>query len=476
MTAPTTPRTTRPTALPAIMLALSAMACPTEDPPASSEASTSTDTGDFTGTTSGSTGPSDSTGPGDSTSDSTGSSDSSDSSTGSDDTTTGSDDSTTGSEVGCERCDAALPHCVDGECVPCSEAPDPNASCAATSDEHPICFDGACVACTLEDAGACPVELPVCALPAHACVECTDHTDCPGSACDIAEGTCFAAEQVVEVDADACDPDDVCALDGGPCCSVDEALALPEDELAIIVHGGSNPVGSIALADRRIAIRGAPGGTFAANRISAFGQLEIDGGRLYIAELFASASTTPWIIVSDGLARFDRATIEHLGAASVALDGAGAQAQVVSSVMFPVVATNPAYIDADGGATVDVRYSTIVLSAGTTAVTCTLGNTVTLRNDLILSNSDLPVTLCPSAEVTYSATSYNIDGDGNQTIGPYSSTWVEASMFDYHLTDQHPMLIGVTAQWTEGDPLVDLDGEARMVGQGVLGYAGADRP
>ena len=169
-------------------------------------------------------------------------------------------------------------------------------------------------------------------------------------------------------------------------------------------------------------------------------------------------------------------TIEHLGAASVALTGPGAEARVVSSVMYPVIATAPAFIDADGGATVDVRYSTLALGDGTAAISCSAGNTATLRSSLIVSAIEVPVTLCPGADVSYSATSFDVAGPGNEAIGPLSATWFEALSFDYHLTDQHPMLIGSVAQWTGGDPLVDLDGEVRMVGEGAMGYAGADRP
>ena len=150
------------------------------------------------GTMSGTTGPTSSTAP--STSDAT-----MGPGPGSDTETETAGETTEGD--GCEGdgdcTDAGAPFCdAAGMCVACDGMPDPDAACAGADAAAPVCNAGSCVQCTAGNAGACDGQTPVCDDSANTCRGCTEHAECPDSACHLDGGdvgACFAAGDVQNI-------------------------------------------------------------------------------------------------------------------------------------------------------------------------------------------------------------------------------------------------------------------------------------
>ena len=100
-------------------------------------------------------------------------------------------------------CDRML--CIDGARAPCWDAKDPDASCAESFSDRPYCDPdtGACVPCTAKT--GCAGSTPICDQ-AVGCVACTEHAQCPESACHLGGpdgGSCFDVADVVDVESPA---------------------------------------------------------------------------------------------------------------------------------------------------------------------------------------------------------------------------------------------------------------------------------
>ncbi|MCA9709476.1 MAG: hypothetical protein KDK70_26785, partial [Myxococcales bacterium] len=114
--------------------------------------------------------------------------------------------------------DPSTPFCGPlGECVGCEGTSDPDGACAGLDAQVPVCADGACVQCTADRLGACGGQTPVCGSDSQ-CVACTEHTECPMSACHldgVDVGACFDPAQVVMI-ANTAELSDALATVGGP--------------------------------------------------------------------------------------------------------------------------------------------------------------------------------------------------------------------------------------------------------------------
>jgi len=118
-------------------------------------------------------------------------------------------------------CEApSLPICLpDATCGACKQDVD----CKQRDELAPLCAaDGACVSCR----GAADCQdpaLPVCDPTARTCRACAADVECESGACDLAEGRCFAANDVYVVDdGGTCGSGNGSA--GAPFCSIAEAM------------------------------------------------------------------------------------------------------------------------------------------------------------------------------------------------------------------------------------------------------------
>lgn len=102
----------------------------------------------------------------------------------------------------CVAIDPTRPFCVDETCVACTGL-DPDACALGTLEQRPLCLaSGACGQCdevAAVEAGQCTADKPHCNLDTNMCEGCLEHSECPETACKIAERKCFPPENILHV-------------------------------------------------------------------------------------------------------------------------------------------------------------------------------------------------------------------------------------------------------------------------------------
>ncbi len=368
-----------------------------------------------------------------------------------------------------EDCGGDQPFCVDGLCIDCSGAADPDAACASLGQgTYPICASGQCVECTPEATDACDEATPVCDADTNECVGCDYHEQCPGSACEMLAGSCLPSQSVWHVDGDG----------GQDFLTIGQALLQiqPGEAGTIIVHernGGAAYDEPLVISDgRTVGLLAAPGERpFVENPAGTTLQIEPDA-EVYI-EGFSIAGIEP-IRVSGAVLYLDRTHVQGGVAPGIAL-GSDARLLARNSILLSTSSDNfsgaAIFVDASR---FEITYSTIIGRLSNPAIICSNGNTgSSLRNSLIAGESDADALAC--AEVTLlnnaleDATAY----PGNATIGELQPEWFVGGS-NYHLTSMAPVEIGATAVWQAGDPKLDFDGDPRAAEPGAADFAGAD--
>ncbi|HWB79921.1 MAG TPA: hypothetical protein VG755_33380 [Nannocystaceae bacterium] len=389
---------------------------------------------------------------------------------------TGADDTTTTSGPDCEvddDCNGAE-LCVDGECMWCTDAPDPDAACADASADAPYCDPtNGCAACV---PSACSEDTPACD-PMVGCVACTEHAQCPDSACHLMGpdvGRCFDIADVVEISALAEFETEIANVGAG----VQRVFRITDS----LPDMGSYFVGG------ELAILGGPGIVLSGGYTNLFAMSE--GSLLYIASVDITdgpnrairndgdglwlddvtlADYPVGILATVGETHLRRSRISASGAGSIAFDSAfsdGAAALIAeNSVVGPGAESGLAV----GGA-VDLRYVTIV--GNDTSISCELSASGTVRNSIVAGATDASISGCSYLSWIDDAVDTASLGD---QIGAYDGDWfVNAPAADFHLSAAGQAAIGDIADWDDGDPLVDIDGDARPMD--MDGYPGVDEP
>lgn len=388
--------------------------------------------------------------------------------------------SSTGSEsgpgpcLGHEDCGAAgAPVCVDGDCVPCEAGPAD--ACEAKDPVTPVCDAGECVQCTEGNAGACEGVTPVCDAELRQCVACGEHDECPGSACNLVDGSCLPLDAVIHVDGDG----------GRAFTSIGAALASvgAGESAVIVVHerdADAPYVEAVAIgAGRTVAL------------LAADGEAPILLGLGASSAVAVSGATSVFI---EGL------QMRNSGGYGVSCDAAFVdlrRAWVVQNDTGALLATNGCVLRVENsfaggdvsntdaisieGSVVDILYTTVVagdgnLGGSSRALACDPASSVTVRNSFLVAIDDAtPEVDCAGATVANSAGENALPGDGNATLGDIQAGWLVDLADDFHL-DSPPAAVATTARWQDSDPLVDIDGDARPATDGAAEHVGADVP
>ncbi|MBK6923525.1 MAG: hypothetical protein IPH07_39420 [Deltaproteobacteria bacterium] len=458
----------------ALLLALALPSACTSPSESTSEGSSSTAVADDSSSTADSTvsataSTTDTTGPTSSTSSMTGS------------TMSTTDPSSSTGPQGCAGDDECggpgTPICIDQVCSPCES----DAQCAAKDPANPACRDdGQCVQCTASNDDGCGGATPICDAAVNTCMGCAFHEQCPDSACRIATGECFDEADVHTVGAGQ-DFEDFTAAAGslGAEMAVLRVASGPTYDEAIVLSG-SSAVWAILDAnpdDDTLPLWARTSGNTSTLSIDA-------GAEVYIQGISVSSNTGssmfPGIAVDNASLYLDRAwVVTNLGG-GISLDNGG-YALVRNSFVGGVLDI-PAVTASDS--TLEGFYSSLIGSAGESAsVMCNAGATVTVRNSLLLSRADAASDIqCSNASISDSVTEANFPGGSNiTTVGVMGATesmsWFAGyASGNFHLTPMAPAAILTAAQWQSGDPLVDIDGDARPGVDGSADVAGADIP
>jgi len=91
-----------------------------------------------------------------------------------------------------------------------------------------------------------------------------------------------------------------------------------------------------------------------------------------------------------------------------------------------------------------------------------------VRNSILLSADTVPEVQCAGATLSSSVTEAD--------VGFMSSWFMSYGVGDFHLTAAGEAVFADVAQWQQGDPVTDIDGNPRPTTDSSLDYAGADVP
>ena len=445
-------------------------ACTGDDAPASSDSTSAADTSgsgtseSATESTTATTGPTSTTMTGSAT----------ESMTGSTMTTTVGTSTTTG-PVGCsdsdECTDPSAPVCVNDNCVPCTS----DEQCEAKDAAAPACRTevgdgmGQCVQCTAANPLACDGDTPVCDDAAGGCVGCSFHEQCPDSACEIATGACFDTACVQEVDADG----------GQDFTTIESAIS---DECVVIVHERNSDVPyqeHLNIDGISVALIAADGEQPRLTGTGGNPSLTVSGsGVAYVQGLNIRQNDVEGVFVDGGSVYLDRSAIVSNDGGGIALTG-GAYALVRNCFVGGNGNGGPNSTALRlAGSNADILYTSIVRNDATSndSLVCDGGSNVTVRNSLLLGRDSSSVA-CTGATVDNSVADEDLGGAGNLIEGSLDNGWF-ADVFtgDFHLTAAGETEFTDVAQWQAGDPLVDIDGNARPTVDGTADVAGADIP
>jgi len=291
-------------------------------------------------------------------------------------------------------------------------------------------------------------------------------------------GRCFPGDVVVHVDADG----------GQDFMSVIAAVGNIGDGMhgVIVVHevgfDGLTPYTGLVQIDggKTIAMLAAAGEAPILQGTGADPGMRVEGVGtvLYVDGLIASDSSVQGVVVDGATAWVDRSRIvENSGGGVLAQNGAEL---VMRNCFVGGDASDVDVLDIQGSSA-EVLYSSLGAGLGaTTAITCDGGSTVSVRNSVVISRGDPEEIQCTIISMEYSATELD-QGGTNTSVGMVNTAWFN----DYNGGDFSLTTVGPTsgsavfvdlAQWQEGDPPTDIEGDARPSIDGTSDYAGADIP
>jgi hypothetical protein len=384
------------------------------------------------------------------------------------------------------------------------------AFCDVSGSVTPACDGetGRCISCLEATETTCQGTTPVCG-DTGACVGCTAHSQCPGTAChldpaDALRGACFGADEVVWVDGDQICPGQ--GTQAEPNCSLAQAVAaIPAGENRVIMlDAGTTPYTErVTLSqDAVVAIRGVGGPELQGQTGELAAALVVEAGTLYVSGVRVAGhaswhgvscqNATLWLVDSEirdngryGLFTTGpcqmvvrRSTIHHNGTGGVRVFGGRMRLDNSAIGLNGDGASGPG-LNVQLGE-VDILYSTVAGNDGVGAdnVHC-LDATGSIRNSVVVGQANDSVELdCFTLDFDYNAidTVGFTGAEGALVTEPYNPAWFNnPAAGDFRLAFPGATPFGNAALWQEGDPPFDADGTTRPMG-GVAGYAGVDEP
>lgn len=391
--------------------------------------------------------------------------------------------------------DAAQPFCDPrGQCVACSDLADPNDACAQTDPQNPVCFAGTCVQCTTDQPGACGGATPVCSPDVNQCAPCTEHAHCPQSACHLDGtfvGSCFDPGDVLQISdtnelTTALDllgemDQAVFVLDPGAYTTnlgigaqIELAIINSDPEQQILIIGNLGGVDTIGVyAQALVYLSHVTVSNFLGSSINCSNaSLWLDDSEVANSEelgmnLFPDCSTH---------LRRSTVTSNALGG----INSLGGELLIHNSLILLNGSSLFSFIGGlqTNGTVLNVAYSTIVANESTNAARgslfCVGGESGYIRNSIIASDGD-SIDGCNSIDLENNAVDDLLETATNVYVGPVMPSWfLSTEMSNYRLSAAGQGLLADIAQWEEGDPLTDIDGQP--IPMVAPSFPGLDQP
>lgn len=399
------------------------------------------------------------------------------------------------------------PYCVGvGVCGPCGELGGAGKTCADVDANKTVCDDasGLCVQCTKDDTSACPAEAPGCS-PDGVCAPCTEHRECPNTACDIEEGLCFPEDSVIYVKNSFGCVNGNGQMDS-PYCTFAAVLPtlMPGKKTTIkVIPGGIAAMKPLALvmpgyilavvsSDKQVPTLDGSGNSDAMIEVST-------GSRVYAAKLRFRFSGSPSVLqCTGGTFYLDDVKVEGDGANTAkALDAVNCKTVVQRSRIFKnylgiqvtggSISLENSHVAQNGkpnsafgafnllnGATARINYSSIGVNSKTLSASvfkCAPGiGQILLRNSAVLGSSPMYTPDCMAAIKQEMGLVQEVPVADEQTL---FDMWFNG-LVDGALLAGAGGPLADKAMWGDGDPRWDYEGHARPLMS--PSYAGADQP
>lgn len=401
------------------------------------------------------------------------------------------------------------PYCTGvGVCGPCGDLGDIGKTCGDLDPGKTVCdaTSGHCVECTKENTTACPSQMPGCNMDGE-CAPCTEHRECPNTACDIEEGVCFPPDSVIYVKNDL----NVCTGGNGtqakPFCNFQVALPniTPGVKTTIkVIPGGMAAMKPLALvapgyiiavlsSDKQIPTLDGKSNTDSTIEVSST-------SRVYVSKLRFQYSGSPAVLqCTSGILYLDDVKIEGDGVnAAKALDAVSCKTVIQRSRIFKNssgiqltggsisienthMAQNGAASAAFGGfnfvggATARINYSSIALhnlTKSTSTIKCAAGiGQIVIRNSAVLGLKPMFSAECAGVIKQEMGVIQEVNSIDEQTA--LSDMWFDG-LVDGALPADAGGPLKDQAMWELGDPRYDHDGILRPTD--APSFAGADQP
>ena len=372
-------------------------------------------------------------------------------------------------------CDAGM-FCIEGACGTCADGDDPDALCSGADGALPVCDvdGGTCVACV---AATCDGDNPVCD-PTVGCLPCVEHFQCPDSACHLLgpeQGSCFDTADVVE----ASDVTELTnALTG---LSAGAQLVINLAAETFTMSGTLSINGEVAiLGQPGTIVTGGATNVFAvggmANELLYLAGIEFDTGPFRVVRCDAPGGVWiddtsivgyPVAVLSlcDAHVRRSHFNAAMTGGVALAVEPGGSL-QAENSSIGP---GTPSAITVFGG-DVDLRYMTI--AGNETSLDCDSMASGTVRNS-ILTGTVATGSISSSCFLSFVDNAVDEGFSLGDEVGVYDGNWFTApAQGDFHLAMPGAAVFADIADWDDGDPLADIDGDPRP--QMAPGFVGLD--
>jgi hypothetical protein len=194
-------------------------------------------------------------------------------------------------------------------------------------------------------------------------------------------------------------------------------------------------------------------------------------GRLFARglELSGTQNSGRGLVIDGGRAWVEQSKIVDNKGGGILVEGGGTL--MLANSFVGGDNTDEASIEVTAGE-VSVVFSTIAAGDGgdARALMCADGSGSTIRNSIVVSDSDEPEIECPDAQIIDSFT----ESDSGAV---FDADWfVDFDEGDFHLAPGlYPETLETSGVWRSDDPAVDIDGDPRPVADGTSEFVGADR-
>ncbi|WP_266214334.1 hypothetical protein [Paraliomyxa miuraensis] len=311
------------------------------------------------------------------------------------------------------------------------------------------------------------MDSPYCDPITNTCIPCSEHEHCGPAACNLFTGACVEG-MVVTVGVGQMQPNLTSAL---------TAVSAGGGGTIIVSEGTYNE--ALVVNGIIVAFLAADGDAVEWQRTMGAGapQLRVTGGATVLVDeidLRSNGSLAdPAIRVDGAMLWIDRSTIAQNTGVAVRAE---TSAELMMRNSFIGGAIDLPALNNLTGSSMAIQYSTVGAALGASnAILCDAGSDVTVSDSIILTRGTEPEVDCAMFTADHTAANTVLAGTDNSEVMATMTSWFTSyATGDFHLSGSGQSTFQNVAQWDDGDPSVDIDGESRSGVEGTPERAGAD--